>query len=132
MENKPITKDIINEAMRIVSKDVMKPYCVRKGLVTMENKETTDKIPTNELKEILFKHIHPNPTDRMLKFYNLVDYSGVYEAMKEYALLHLTKQAEAIAEKALIEKITYKFHEDYSINKQSILQASEEYKQSVK
>jgi hypothetical protein len=89
----------------------------------MENKETTDKTLTDELKEILFKHIHPNPTDRMMRFYNLVDYSGVYKAMKEYALLHLTKQAEVIADS--VRGTSHEYQRKF------ILQASEEYKQTI-
>lgn len=47
-------------------------------------------------KEILFKNIHPDPTDRMLRFYNLVDYSGVYKAMNEYADACLNEYLNAI------------------------------------
>lgn len=127
MENKETKTGLTKEQER----------CLMNDSPLNGRKETTDKIPTAELKEILFKHIHPDPTDRMLKFYNLVDYSGVYKAMKEYALLHLTKQAEVIAEKAKTKKGDFltganAIFNPTIVDKQSILQASEEYKQSVK
>jgi hypothetical protein len=81
-------------------------------------KETTDKIPTAE--EFL--------TDP--KNYK----KGIVVLMQEYALLHLTKQAEVITEKAKVIDFSIKGMPTVVkiVDKQSILQASEEYKQTIK
>jgi hypothetical protein len=91
----------------------------------MENKETTDKITTAEL---LFLEKYGNKIT--------ASESWVIRFAEEYAKLnrdyHLTKQAEVIAEKA---KTSMQFNfgaSNDAVSKQSILQASEEYKQSVK
>jgi len=87
----------------------------------MENKETTDKIPT---------------VSEFLKQNLVVGMADLIEPLfLKFTQLHLTKQAEVIAEKA------YGLHYEDAFDKnptfvdcepKSILQASEEYKQSVK
>jgi len=101
----------------------------------MENKETTDKIPIeiSSAKEFLEKK-YPQMRDLKWSGNQYIDDNWVARQCEEYAKLkldyHLTKQAEVIAEKAKIEKGGQIFIA--KIDKQSILQASEEYKQSVK
>ena len=92
----------------------------------MENKEATDKIPTAEA---LFLEKYGNKIT--------ASESWVIRFAEEYSKLnrdyHLTKQAEVIAEKALVFMPSHPhLHGTNNIDKQSILQASEEYKQSVK
>jgi len=91
----------------------------------MENKETMDKIPTAEgvvkmfdkkkiyMPDDTWKHTDETLEEMLLYFVNM----------------HLTKQAEVIAEKAEIECLDY---DHVIVDKQSILQASEEYKQTIK
>jgi len=79
----------------------------------MENKETTDKIPTalDLQKEAGHHFIMNRPyTD-----------TNVAQLMVKFAQLHLTKQAEVIAEKWFIERTL-----------KSIREASEEYKKTIK
>ena len=106
----------------------------------MENKETTDKIPT--IKEFLDKK---SEEIAYIDFYNFLTESKVHRKnvlipkwIEEYAKLnrdyHLTKHAEVIAEKAQANYVTDQQTgiEIAVVDSQSILQASEEYKQSVK
>ena len=42
-EEKPCTQNVVDEAMKIVSKDVRQPKCVRDGLVTEQKQETLEE-----------------------------------------------------------------------------------------
>jgi hypothetical protein len=86
-------------------------------------KETTDKTPTAEE---FWEQISPNEKHGVLAELKKIHLSNhVFEVMRRFTQLHLTKQAEVIYMQIL--------EDDGSCTiKQSILQASEEYKQSVK
>ena len=100
----------------------------------MENKETTDNIPIeiSSAKEFLEKK-YPQMRDLKWSGNQYIDDNWVARQCEEYAKLnrdyHLTKQAEVIAEKTTNDTKCYGMFIDV---KQSILQASEDYKQSVK
>jgi len=50
-QEKPCTQNVVDEAMRIVSKDVRQPKCVRDGLVKQETLEEVAEKYANELPE---------------------------------------------------------------------------------
>jgi len=86
----------------------------------MENKETTDKIPTVTDGWLMWLQARiPSLKESSNAFWAKQALSGCSDE-------HLTKQAEVIAEKATTKKF------NSGIDKQSIINAGEEYKNSVK
>ena len=91
--------------------------------------ETNKEIPTADA--FLCEKL---PDNFFKGWYNgtLIDPEEARIFMIEFTKLHLSKQAEVIAEKALVKTIIVDLDPYTTVDKQSIINASEEYIKNVK